>query len=343
MKRIDTHNYEEFAIDYMVGNLSASEEKAFTTFLAEHPSIANEILLFETDAPIVMPEKRTFKNLKQDISAQGVTDDNFEEYCIASMEGDLDTEATLQLEKYIGTHKKRRAIMVQFEQTKLIPETLVYANKENLKKTVIIPFFSRRLVHISTLVAAASILTFGFFFSPKVENTPIEMAYNTPVINNSTPEVATKEVNTTAPRQVPKVLIAKAATLKETPKQTVIKNAISTTESNEGIRNTNDILEKLRAKKISIPENTIAMSTMTLVMSPTNKTVAVQAEEENSTLRSKTTKLLLSTVIAEGVKGINRMAETDLGYDVIEDKEGNPIRVIIKSRFGEIDRTLAQR
>jgi hypothetical protein len=43
MKRIHTLNYESYAIDYLDGNLSESDQRAFETFLERHPDIFEEI------------------------------------------------------------------------------------------------------------------------------------------------------------------------------------------------------------------------------------------------------------------------------------------------------------
>lgn len=42
MKRIHILNYESYAIDYLDGNLSQSDQRAFESFLARHPEIAEE-------------------------------------------------------------------------------------------------------------------------------------------------------------------------------------------------------------------------------------------------------------------------------------------------------------
>ncbi|NBB89092.1 MAG: hypothetical protein GVX96_04845 [Bacteroidetes bacterium] len=48
MKRIHTLNYESYAIDYLDGNLSDADQRAFETFLERHPGIAEEFSDLDT-------------------------------------------------------------------------------------------------------------------------------------------------------------------------------------------------------------------------------------------------------------------------------------------------------
>lgn len=352
MKTINVHNYEEFAIDYMVGNLSAQEAEAFTTFLAQHPDIADEVLLFETDTPTFTTETVSFSGLKKEIKSQRITEDNFEEYCIAAMEGDLDQESQDRLTAYIGNDAKRLKVKAEFEQTVLVPEAVEYPHKESLKKAVRKPLFLRRPFNRYIAFAAASIIAFGIFFiMPDQDNSSMQLAEITPSTEVSEPakRLENTEAVTESVEQAEEQIIAKVepqASSESLIAEQESSNAEApneTTAPDEGINNTNELLEKLRHKNITLPENTVEMNSLALAESSFDIKVELEPEFSNTSLRKKTNKLIYSKVFAQSVKGINKMAEADLGYDVIEDEEGNPVRVIVKSRFGEINRTLAQR
>jgi hypothetical protein len=348
MKTINVNNYEEFAIDYMVGNLSAHEAETFSSFLAEHPDIADEVLLFETET--FESKSKSFSNLKKEISIERITDDNFEEYCIASMEGDLDAKAEHRLKVYIGNNHERLAVKAQFENTKLAPKIIVYPHKENLKKAVRPALFGRRFITISASIAAASIIAFGLFFIIPDQSTDIQLANNTPSTRVDIPTHEAIEIIETTPEEPAQELEEKLVAKVEKPgKKEEIATPkpliVSEEKLDEGMHTTNEVPEKLRLKKQALPVSDFAMHKIALATSSPKNQLAhhMAIESSASTLRSKVNKLLYTTVLAQGVKSINKMAETNFGYKVIEDDKGNPVRVIVKSRFGEINRTLAQR
>lgn len=350
MKTINVHNYEEFAIDYMVGNLSAQEAEAFTTFLAQHPDIADEVLLFETDTPANHTETVSFSVLKKEIKSQRITEDNFEEYCIADMEGDLDQDAQERLLEFIGDNTERLKVKSDFKQTLLIAETIEYPHKESLKRKLHKPLFLTHSIKRYIAFAAASIIAFGIFFIiPDRDNTAFQVADNTPSLEVNEPAIKTQDITNESMAPPVEQLTAKAEPIPSRKESKTQKETSNTSlehiaaNSSEGINNTNELLNKLTHKQIKLPENSITMNQLALVEPSLDTNIDLEPEFINTSLRNKTNKLIYSKVFAQSVKGINKMAETNLGYDVIEDEEGNPVRVIVKSRFGEIDRTLAQR
>ena len=347
MKTINIHNYEEFAIDYMIGNLSAQEAEAFTSFLTQHPDIADEVLLFETDGQELKPEHKTFNNLKKDISLENVTCDNFEEYCIAAMEGDLNNEALLKLDKYIGDSRDRLNTKAQFEKIRLTPETIAYPHKQELKKIVPLTLFRRRLIPIFSSIAAACIIAFSLFFIiPKHEiDRPLTAQSSTRNIEKDQQKkpLPTKTIIKESNNNNTLILANNTLPHNKTEKVQIEAAQIEEKKSNQGIDNTSELIEKLNLKKITLPNNTITINSMALVKPSEHQSSITVAESTGTTLRSKANKLLYTTVLAQSVKSINKMAETDFEYDVIEDINGNPIRIIMKSRLGEFNRALAQR
>lgn len=69
MSNITIHTYESYALDYLEGNLSNDDKKAFEQFLADHPAIADEMkdLLDFTLEPsaMSMPNKDALKKPEQ--------------------------------------------------------------------------------------------------------------------------------------------------------------------------------------------------------------------------------------------------------------------------------------
>jgi hypothetical protein len=73
---INKSNYEAFALDYLEGNLSATDRQAMEDFLAKHPTIAEEVMMLADMVTIVPDESIVFENkaalLKQEDSAKVV-------------------------------------------------------------------------------------------------------------------------------------------------------------------------------------------------------------------------------------------------------------------------------
>lgn len=69
---INNHNYEEFAIDYLEGNLSPELEEAMQLFLLQNPDIEAELmglgmeeLVLEADRDVVFPDKEILLQLEE--------------------------------------------------------------------------------------------------------------------------------------------------------------------------------------------------------------------------------------------------------------------------------------
>ena len=48
----DWDHYEEQALDYLEGNLSDEQRRAFESFMESHPEIAQEVRLLEQGMPV---------------------------------------------------------------------------------------------------------------------------------------------------------------------------------------------------------------------------------------------------------------------------------------------------
>ena len=54
--KITKQNYEEYALDYIEGTLSAEDCQAFGRFLDSHPDIASEIAALQEEMPVLIPD-----------------------------------------------------------------------------------------------------------------------------------------------------------------------------------------------------------------------------------------------------------------------------------------------
>ena len=105
-KEINSNNYEEYLIDYLDGSLSPELESLLFSFLEKHPEIQAEmegLELFHLEANDVNYDFK--EGLKKNIRETGaVSLENFEHYCIAFYEGDLNKKEEEHLQNFIKDH-----------------------------------------------------------------------------------------------------------------------------------------------------------------------------------------------------------------------------------------------
>lgn len=167
--KITRDNYEEYFIDYLDGNLSDSQIEEFEAFLIQNPDLRNEVEGLEN---IVMaPSKEDYpvkENLKQiDISIP-VNDRNFDFFCIAEAEGDLNPAQKNALDAYLSKNPEKKKERDFLFKLKLKPEKdIQFTDKAGLKKSV---FFLKRPAVYRTLAFAASIALLIVFYFSFLEN-----------------------------------------------------------------------------------------------------------------------------------------------------------------------------
>ncbi len=162
--RINRNNYEEFFIDYLDGNLGEPEIIELENFLLQHPDLKEELEGLE-DA-IVSPKESAFsvkENLKQIDLDLPVTDSNFEFFCIAEAEGDLDKEKQEAFEFFLQENPEKYSERALYKKLKLLKNDIViFQNKSLLKRS---PFrIYRREIMTGLSVAAGIAILLGLFF-----------------------------------------------------------------------------------------------------------------------------------------------------------------------------------
>ena len=348
MKSINIHNYEEYAIDYMSGELSVELEQAFIQFLGEQPDIADEVLLFNiADSCNVPSENINFRHLKKEISDVEINAKNFEEFCIASAEGDLSPKAEKTLESYIANSRILKQEAESYRHLKLKASKEEYPHKEALKQAEHKPLLAKRWNIASIAAAAVVILTFSFLISPKVLNNNSQQLAMTssfksfnllPLVPITEPEVP--EINIKAPNievyQKPKLLLA------ENKKQSA-ENIIKKTNTKQPPTAAEKLSKLQPLRSYSNERSTITIKDIALANINANAKITTPKIEEDESFRQLASNYIYTKVLTKGIKNINRMAETSLDYKVVENEKGEPVKVIFSTRFGELNRTLAQR
>ena len=161
--KINRNNYEVFLIDYLDGTLDAILEAELLLFLEENPDIREEFEGLETvslsNQKISFDDKSILK--KTEIKTiSGIGENNFEDFFIAFYEDDLSSQEAANLKEFLNTNPQLQTDFALHKKLLLQKEeTLVYAQKEELKKKPVVGIW-----WISTTgIAAAIVLLFALF------------------------------------------------------------------------------------------------------------------------------------------------------------------------------------
>lgn len=154
-ERISIFNYEAFYLDFLEGNLNEEDTVLLLKFLDKHPDLKValddlESLTLEEANTDLYSFKASLK--KSDIQSDIINTENFEDFSIAALEGQLNKEKTEEFNALIAANPALEKEWSVTQKLVFEPDTnVVYPEKEALKRKkaiVLWPYF----------VAAASIL-----------------------------------------------------------------------------------------------------------------------------------------------------------------------------------------
>jgi len=161
MKTITRNNYEEFFLDYIEGELNVDEELALQVFLAENPDLKEELdeiasVDLKCETFDVSDKKPSLKTIPFQV--------NFDDFCIAQMEGDLDAYENDAFEQYIASHPEKKKQLEFYHKTKLeADKSIVFTNKKILKRSkkgiLFKPFLYASLASAASIALLFSIWT----------------------------------------------------------------------------------------------------------------------------------------------------------------------------------------
>jgi hypothetical protein len=153
--KISRENYEIFFIDYFDGNLSDAQIADFEDFLLLNPDLREELeglekikLEPENDS---LADKDILRKIDLDTP---ISDHNFDDYCIAYLEGDLSRAQSMLFESYLKLHPGKRKDLSIYQHTILsanLSESFI--DKSSLKK--ITPVIRRIYLFSGFSIAAA--------------------------------------------------------------------------------------------------------------------------------------------------------------------------------------------
>ncbi len=130
---INRHNYETYFLLWVDGELSSQEEDMVERFITENPDLAEELAaLQETKLPldesIVFAHKESL--LKVEYPALSMS--SYETYFLLYIDDELSAKDKSDVELFVLQHPALQAEFMLLKQSKLTPESIVFANKEIL-------------------------------------------------------------------------------------------------------------------------------------------------------------------------------------------------------------------
>lgn len=188
MKTITRNNYEEFFLDYIEGEINAPDKVTLELFLVQNPDLKKELdEMMGVNIKCVGDTISGGRDSLKTIPFQ----ENFDDFCIAKIEGDLNTYENEAFEKYMLSNSYREKEFSLYKKTKLeADQAVIFKDKKNLKrrnKGLII----KQFVYATFAVAASIILLFSIW-TDGIENSPTDLK-NERVSQNTSMPIATPD------------------------------------------------------------------------------------------------------------------------------------------------------
>jgi len=134
MNNISEYNYEAYFLDYHERRLDEAATKELMDFLTRHPELKHEFESFESVSLTDIEEIR-FENkesLKKSVAPVNAA--SFDDMAIEYVEGNLNPLLTEELLKFAKQNPKYERELATYRKTKLVPEVIVFEDKESLKR-----------------------------------------------------------------------------------------------------------------------------------------------------------------------------------------------------------------
>jgi hypothetical protein len=136
--QITKENYEAYILDYYEGSLNTSQVRELMDFLSQNPELREEFESFEM-LTLEQVEQQEFasKELLKKTEYTSITADNFEHFCIAFLEGDLDSTHQQAFHAYLSTNPDMVLVFDLYKKARLNETQIEFPGKQALKKVAV--------------------------------------------------------------------------------------------------------------------------------------------------------------------------------------------------------------
>lgn len=205
---VNRQNYEQYILDYFEGRLTASEEARLLDFLEQEPDLKAEFDEFE-NIRLEYPQEPVLNNSEKKKLKEQVIRNNFNDYAIACLENDLDSESRALYRAMVNTDEYLQKEEQLFMLSKLQADSnLQFPGKEKLKRSsplilLIKPVYMRYAASLLLLIGTYA-LYHQYTQAPGgalgTESRPIPIAkQNKPVLADKPVERIKEEKKATGP------------------------------------------------------------------------------------------------------------------------------------------------
>ena len=325
---INRHNYEVFVIDYFDGKLDPVQTAELLYFLSQNPDLEYEFNAFEnvnlSADKLKFSSKDELKKSYGDIPK--ITDSNFEEFCVAEIEGDLDEKSQVRLYQYLDKHPQKYREFELYKKTKLTPDkSVIFPDLNHLKKHQLVPSGMVRKIVYSGIAAAVLLivfLTFIFRRIPESELITITIPASEAAIKTDDDIILPAEADEISINIIAGSEDSKSKTTQHN-KMIPIVNDVSLLSVRDDVEAINQILKPIEIRKIDY-----AYHSSDIALKSKNQQFQYHAEPPVRTDKSLAEFIkdkLLNTEIAKSaeninvwtlaqasLKGINYLTESDI-------------------------------
>jgi hypothetical protein len=363
---INRHNYEAYLLDQLEGSLSVEDQQKLHKFLLLNPDCNRE--LSEMESWILEGEKVCYKNsqlLKKEFPDHStfLTDHNFDLFSIARKEGDLSDEQVEAHQNMVEADELNAQLWEQWQQTSLVPKPLIFEGKDKLRRN---KKPSVRVITMGVISAAAAVALLFVLFnkapdlsqpennlqaaqeevSPQVLDVPTQAEPQVAMVNS----VENQTVQTTVdpqPRMVkdpvmfsikkdhdrPLEFESEVAIVPEDDLQPRVLAQATNQLSNPAV--SMEVLPD-KIEPLHVPPVPIHMSSLSVAQI---SELGLQEVIEDYTEEKD---FSLWKVAAAGIKGINKLAGSDISLMASRDDEGDVSGYQLKGKRFSLTRPLAR-
>ena len=344
---ININNYEECFVDYFDGNLNSLEEEALMSFLNRNPQLKEGFHSFNDER--ISAEDIAFNNkeiLKRDSLLLNSKESNFNELCIASIEGDLKGRQVIDFERMINSDISKKKELELFALTKILPDnSIVFKNKDKLKITT-----QKRTTITYTIISVAAtvlILVGMYFLIPKSANELYNseaselVSDNIININDDKNEIIEDVVEK---NEIQNITETNTGRNNRVTKEKVKIEKEATTINR--IKNDNILVAYLDPIEIRIKETGIKKLPILNIKYINNEPSVIIKKDEYISFRSflaksvnkkvfkkKKDKIEMFDIAQVGIKGINKLTGSNMTLERVFDENGNPDKTEFTSRL----------
>ncbi len=372
---INRENYEAWLLDMTEGELSPEQEEEVRKFLAENPDLETGTDLLDMT---LIPPEISFplkEGVKKGAGSYEINKGNYEQFCIARIEGDLPASSEKALDDFLSDNPECARTAMLYGMVILKPDNSIYfPDKHNLRKRSpakvnLQGFFRRRVVYRSLSVAASVLLLLSasvFIRNySRIDNTIApytDRETPLPAETDQAPDAVTTPVNRIYREQTAAVdiesLISTPAVLESVTPEALIKAETVPAGSDPVTRDhglipmsISHLQGKIEAKTAFSGPQTSLVQLAALYRPPA---AAYEKERQGpATVLSGVIGFLSGTMdedperdritlwdIADaGLKGINTVAGTDMRFEREYNQEGDLISMAFNSRVIEFRRS----